>query len=216
MAEKVNEPRDGFVAVGRLQRAWGLEGEVKAESMTDFPERFEPGARLWVNGEQQTIERGRTHKGEVYLKFAGFDTTKQADALRGALLEVPETELAKLPEGDYYHFQLEGLNVVTTEGDTLGAVAEVLEPGANAVLVVHGERGEVLVPFIEDVIRRVDLDARVIEIELIENLLPDAPRPPRERPPSAYSRRKARQAAHAAFMAENAPADAAANTIAEG
>ena len=195
MAEQANEPREGFVAVGRVQRPWGLDGDVKVESMTDFPERFASGARVWVAGVERTVERGRSHKGDLYLKLSGLDDPGQADTVRGALIEVPETELTELPEGDYYHFQLEGLTVTTTAGETLGTVAEVLEPGGNPVLVVRGGRGEVLVPFIEDVIRRVDLDARVIEVELIEGLLPEEPRPPRPRRPGAYSRRKARQVA---------------------
>lgn len=171
--QKQQEPREGYVAVGRVQRPWGLHGDVKVESLTDFPDRFAPGARLWVAGAERAIERSRSHKGEIYLKLRGIADPDQAATLRGELLEVAEADLHPLPEGDYYHYQLEGLSVRTTDGETLGTVAEVLQPGGNAVLLVRGPRGEVLVPFIDDVIRRVDLDGGRIEIELIEGLLPE-------------------------------------------
>lgn len=167
------EPREGYVAVGRIVRPWGLRGDVKVESLTDFPERFAPGARLWAAGTARTVERSRSHKGDLYLKLSGFDDPEQAEALRDELLEVPEAELHALPEGDYYHYQIEGLHVHTVAGHDLGTVAEVLQPGGNAVLVVHGARGEVLIPFIDDVVRRVDLDAGMIEIDPIDGLLPE-------------------------------------------
>jgi 16S rRNA processing protein RimM len=188
MAEQ-REPREGYVAVGRVLRPWGLRGEVKVQPLTDFPDRFEPGAELWAGGTRRTVERGRFHKGELYLKLAGFDTPEAAEAIRDELLEVPESDLHALEEGDFYHYQLEGLSVQTTAGEPLGSVREVLEPGGNAVLVVGGERGEILVPFIDDVIRNVNLAAGLIEVDLIEGLLPEERR--RERRPTPYARRRA-------------------------
>ncbi len=194
------EPRAGYVAVGRVQRPWGLRGDVKVESLTDFPDRFAPGARLWVGGVERAVERSRSHKGEIYLKLSGFDDPEQAATLRGELLEVAEADLHALPEGDYYHYQLEGLAVRATAGEALGTVAEILEPGGNAVLLVRGPRGEILVPFIDDVIRRVDLDAGQIEIELIEGLLPERRGPPTGRgsaPPVSRPRPASRRRSRA-------------------
>ena len=100
--------------------------------------------------------------------------------MRGSLLEVPESERRPLPEGEYYEDELLGLTVRTAEGETLGRVTELLNPGPNNVLVVRGERGEVLIPFIEDVIRRVDPAQGVIEIDLVEGLMAER-RPARAR-----------------------------------
>lgn len=178
MPREQREPREGYVAVGRVVRPWGLRGDVKVESLTDFSERFEVGSRLWVGGVHRTIQHSRSHKGDIYLKVSGIDSPEAAETLRDELIEIAESELQPLPEGDYYHFQLQGLAVRTVEGETLGSVTEVLSPGGNAVLVVHGDRGEILLPFIDQVIRTVDLDARVIAVELMEGLLPEPPRRP--------------------------------------
>lgn len=187
-----HEPREGFVAIGRVRRPWGLRGEIKAEPLTDFPDRFDPGARLWVAGVERTVERSRTQKGDLYLKLSGFDDPESAEALRDELLEIPESSLHQLEEDEFYNHQLIGLSVHTTTGETLGTVAELLDPGPNTVLVVRGERGEILIPFIDDVVQRVDIAGGVIEIEVIEGLLPEE-RTPRERPavpPWARRRRK--------------------------
>jgi 16S rRNA processing protein RimM len=173
------DPRDGYVAVGRVLRPWGLRGELKVEPLTDFPDRFAPGARLWAAGNERTVERSRLHRGDLYLKLAGLDTPEAAETIRDVLLEVPESDLHSLDDGAYYHYQLEGLTVRSTAGEPVGTVHEVLEPGGNPVLVVRGSQGEALIPFIDDVIRRVDLTAGIIEIDVIEGLLPDAPRTPR-------------------------------------
>jgi 16S rRNA processing protein RimM len=179
MVKEQREPREGFVAVGRVLRPWGLTGAVKVAPLTDFPDRFLPGARLWLAGVERTVERGHLQRGFPHVKLSGIDTVAAAAAARGLLLEVPEAELRPLAEGEYYHHQLMGLAVVATDGIALGRVGEVLQPGGNAVLVVRGPRGEVLLPFTDDVVRRVDLDTGRIEVELIEGLLPDrrTPRP---------------------------------------
>lgn len=186
MAERQQDPRAGYVAVGRVVRPWGLRGHVKVESLTDFVERFEPGNTVWVRGVHRTVEGSRTHKGELFVKLSGIDNPDAAEALRGYLLEVAEADLHPLPEGDFYHFQLEGLPVRTLDGETLGSIAEVFDSGAHSVLVLRGDRGEILLPFTEDVIRRVDIDGGVVEVELMEGLLPQPPAPrERRRPPHA-------------------------------
>lgn len=186
------EPREGFVAVGLITRPWGLRGDVKVESLTDFPERFDPGAVLWADGAQYQVEQSRIQQGNLYLKLTGITSVDDAERLRGLLLEVPESDLHPLEEGDYYHYQLEGLAVQTIAGEPLGIIEDIFEPGAHSVLVVRGERGEILIPFIDDVIRRVDLAAREIEVELFDGLLPDPPPAKRARP--ARPRRRGEQA----------------------
>lgn len=180
MARRPQEPREGYIAVGRVLRPWGLRGDVKVEPLTDFPERFEPGSTLWIGGEPRTVEASRWRGDTVYLKLSGVNSPEDAERVRGALLEVPESERRPLPEGEFYEDELLGLTVRTMDGETLGKVVELLNPGPNSVLVVRGERGEVLIPFIEDVIRRVDLAQGVIKIELVEGLLTEG-RPVRAR-----------------------------------
>ncbi len=166
--------------MGRVLRPWGLRGDVKVESLTDFPERFAPGSTLWVAGEQRTVEGSRWRGDTVYLKLSGVNSPEEAEQVRGALLEVPESERRPLPKGEFYEDELLGLTVRTSDGETLGKVAELLNPGPNSVLVVRGERGEILIPFIEDVIRGVDPAKGTIEIDLVEGLMAE-PRPARAR-----------------------------------
>ncbi len=196
MPGEEHEPRPGYVAVGRVARPWGLHGDVKVVPLSDFPDRFAAGAQLTVGGVERTVERSRSQRGDLFLKLSGIDDPDEAEALRGLLLEVPEAELHALPEGDYYHFQLQGLTVRTTAGESLGEVVEVLEPGGNPVLVVRGGRGEVLIPFIEDVIRRVELDARAVEVELMEGMLPDERAARRESRPAGRRHRRQRAGPH--------------------
>ena len=163
-----------YVAVGRILGPWGLLGDLKVEPLTDFPERFALDCSLHVEGIARIIERSRWHKGKVYIKLSGIDSTTAAEALRQRFLEVPEEELKPLSEGEYYQFQILGLEVRTTEGQTLGKVTQILSTGSNDVFVVQGEGGELLIPALDDVIKAIDLDGGWMEVELMEGLLPPA------------------------------------------
>ena len=160
--------RGGAVAVGRVVGVHSLRGELKVEPLTDFPERFERGATLWHGVAPRQVERSRWQANLVYLKLAGVDTRSEADALRGATLEVPEAHVIAA-EGVYYEHDLVGLRVEDGAGADLGRLIEILRTGANDVYVVRGARGELLLPAVEDVIRRVDLGERVV-VELLPGL----------------------------------------------
>ncbi|MGE0543674.1 MAG: ribosome maturation factor RimM [Dehalococcoidia bacterium] len=179
------EPREGFIAVGRVLRPWGLRGDLKVESLTDFPERFDPGARLWLAERERTVERSRAQTGALYVKFAGISDPTDAERYRGLLIEIPESALPPLQSDEFYHHQLVGLRAVTSGGDELGTVREVLSTGGNAVLVVDAPEGEVLLPFIEEVVGSVDLGAATITVEMLDGLMPEA----RERQPRVPPRR---------------------------
>ena len=163
-----------YVAVGRILSPWALQGDLKVEPLTDFPERFAVGGSLYVDGVAYTIEGCRWHKGKVYIKLSGIDDATAAEALRQRLLEVPEDELKPLSEGEYYQFQILGLQVRTTEGQPLGKVSQILSTGSNDVFVVHGEGGELLIPALDDIVKAIDLDGGWMEVELVEGLLPPA------------------------------------------
>ena len=161
-----------FIAVGRVVAPWGARGEIKAEVLTDFPERFSPKQTLYVNQGKLTIEKCRWHRGRVILKLSGINSMEDAEKLRGLFLEIPQSQLHPLPESEYYQFQLVGLEVWTREGEFIGHVARILPTGSNDVFVVPTEDGELLIPAIEDIVKSVDLEAGRIDIKLIEGLLP--------------------------------------------
>jgi 16S rRNA processing protein RimM len=160
----------GYVAVGWIAAPWGVHGDLKVQPLTDFPERFQHGAVLWMQGRRHEVQRSRWSRGLVYLGLSGIDSRNAAEELRGALLEVPESELTPLPEGQYYRFQVIGLEVCTPEGRSLGRVAEILSTASNDVYVVRGGRRELLIPAIEDVVKEVDLKGGRVVVEPPEEM----------------------------------------------
>jgi 16S rRNA processing protein RimM len=158
------------VSVGRIVAAHGLRGELKVEPLTDFPERFQRGVVLWLEGRPRSIEGARWQKDAVLLKLAGIDTREQAERLRGKELLLPEPGPLPAGEGVYYQHDVIGLRVETVKGEALGSVADILSTGANDVYVVRGERGELLLPAVEDVVREVDLVAGRLVVDLLEGL----------------------------------------------
>lgn len=163
-----------WLVVGKIIAAFGTKGELRVMSQTDFPQRFEAGAELWVEREDRplTVEHCRWHKGKAVLKLRAVDDRDQAEELRGRYLRVPGSDLAKLDEGEYYLFQLVGLTAVTEEGRELGRVKEVLQTGANDVYVVDTPRGELLLPAIQDVVKDVELAAGRLVVHLLPGLMP--------------------------------------------
>jgi 16S rRNA processing protein RimM len=185
-AEGVTEHRDPvlreLVAVGRIARAQGREGEVVVDPLTDFPERFGELDRVFlvdagVTGEaaeadSRRIESCRMHKGRPVLKLAGVSSIGDAEALRGKELRIHEGELLPLPEGSFYHFQLRGFSVSDRARGDIGVVEDVLSTGGTDLLVVRDASGnEILVPFCEAIVRSVDLPRGRVDIEAPEGLV---------------------------------------------
>ena len=104
------------------------------------------------------------------LKLAGVDSRQAGEALRGAQVSVPLREAVPLPDGCYYGCQVIGAEVVTTAGERLGAVSEILQTGSNDVYVAPTPDGELLIPAIPDVVRRFDVEAKVLHVELLPGL----------------------------------------------
>jgi 16S rRNA processing protein RimM len=107
----------------------------------------------------------------MLLRFEGTVTIEQAAPLVGCVLSIPERDLPATAPGEFYAYQLEGLDVVTSGGVRLGTVDHLIPTGSNEVLVVRDGGREHLIPVIADVVRRIDLEDRRIVIEPIEGLL---------------------------------------------
>lgn len=164
-----------WVVVGRVRRPVGLRGDVIAEPTGDDPERFAAGVVLRVGGEggrELTLRSSRPHKGGlVVLRFQGVETVEEADRLRGALLAVPAADLPPLPEGVFYHYQLEGLEVVDAAGRSLGRLHTILQTGSNDVYCVGTGAEEVLIPAIPEYVGRIDLETRRITLAVTRDRL---------------------------------------------
>ncbi len=111
------------------------------------------------------------HRNRPILKLNTIDCAEDAQQLQGKSIDIPQSQLHPLPEDHYYHFQLIGLKVVTTGGEPLGEIKEILAGKGNDTYVVQGTEGEILIPAIEDVVRSVDLQRGFMEIEPIAGLL---------------------------------------------
>lgn len=163
-----------LVVVGRVLKPYGVLGWVRLEVLSENPERFTPGSRFLLEGEEggerMLMEEAVEDRGGLRVKFRGIDDRKGAQALSGKALFVTPGELGKAPGSGMWEHQILGLEVRTGEGRVLGRVVEVMETGANDVLVVEGER-EFLIPFIKQVVVEVDLESGAMVVEPLPGLL---------------------------------------------
>ena len=155
------------VVIGRIGKAHGIRGDVTVEVRTDEPDRrFAIGATLLTNhATPLVIADARDHSGRLLLHFVGVDDRNAAEALRGILLEadIDPTEVPEDPD-EYFDRQLVGLQAVRVNGELLGSVSEIVHlPGHDLLAVTHPTRGEVLVPFVHEIVTDVDLlEGRVL------------------------------------------------------
>lgn len=158
-----------WVTLGRVSGAFGVKGWIKVESYTNPPVNIVTFGRwtLRRRGADQAfeVERGHEHGGGVVAKLQGIDDRDLAREYVGADVVVERERLPKAGAGEYYWIDLEGLEVRTTAGAVLGKVERLFATGAHDVLVVAGTP-ERLVPFVVGpVVKRVDLDAGLIEVD---------------------------------------------------
>lgn len=163
------EPDRPYLVVARIVSPQGNRGEVKAELVTDFPERFASTSAVYLGSDHRRyeVESYRLLDRAVVLKLRGVEGIDQAQQLRGALVEIPEGESVELPSGHYFWHQIIGLRVINVEGEELGTVDDILQTGSNDVYVVHSRREELLIPAIKDVVRTIDLEKGVMTVQLL-------------------------------------------------
>lgn len=156
-----------WILIGRTAGAFGLRGEIKVEPLTDFPERFETLATIHLGPghEAWTVERTRPHGKHILVKLRGVDDMDAAAALRGRDAFVPRSAALPLPDGHYLLEDLIGIAVVTSGGESVGAVVDVIRTGSNDVYVVRRGRDELLIPGIRDAVLQLDLGARQMVID---------------------------------------------------
>jgi len=153
-------PKNGeplFLVIGKIRKPHGVRGELLVEILTEFPERIKPGGIVFLGKKKhkQMIGSVRfTHTG-MLLKFQDLDDRDEAGIFRNQLVYIKAANLPELPEDKYYFHELIGMDVKTQAGELLGSVSEILETGANDVLVVTRSGEEELIPFIEQVIIKI-------------------------------------------------------------
>jgi 16S rRNA processing protein RimM len=170
--------------LARVRRPQGRKGEVFADLLTDYPEKFAERRRLWLLGETAhatTVPREVElishwpHKGGIVLHFAGVDSITAAETLKGLIVAIPSTERADLDEDEVYIGDLIGCVLVDVAGAVPVVVGEIegvdRMAGPVALLVVRGALGEVLIPFAKSYLRHIDLRAKRVEMALPEGLV---------------------------------------------
>jgi 16S rRNA processing protein RimM len=165
-----------LVTVGWIVRPHGIKGQVVIAPETDFgASRFEVGATLtgMVGDTVRAFVVGssREHNGRWVVGFEGVTTMNDAETLRNVELRVAPDELQPLADGRYYVHDLAGCRVVTVAGVNVGRVDRVELGTGTPVLVIEGPRGEVLVPLADTICTRVDVAAKVIEIDPPDGLI---------------------------------------------
>lgn len=169
-----------FLNVGKIVNTHGIRGEVRVISQTDFPEeRYRKGQRLTLFRENKaplelTVAGHRKHKNFDLLTFEGYPTINDVESLRDGILKVSKDELSELTENEYYYHEIIGLTVIDEQARELGKIKEILSPGANDVWVVQRKgKKDALIPYIESVVKQIDLDKGEVHIEIPEGLLDD-------------------------------------------
>ena len=167
---------EDLVAIANIVRTRGLKGEVVADMLTDFPERFESlvdviGVRENGGRLELKIEKFWFQNDRVILKFVGFDTIESGETLRNVEICVPESDVVELDEDEYFDWELAGCKVETIEGTEIGEVRELMRTGGTELLVVAGESKEYLIPFAETICVEVDIENKLIRIDPPEGLL---------------------------------------------
>ncbi|MDD2721459.1 MAG: ribosome maturation factor RimM [Gallionella sp.] len=159
-----------MAVMGRVASAFGIRGWVKIQPFSEYVDSLMDYDTWFLgreNGPWREVEVGQceVHGKTLVAQFSDCDDRNLAEKLKGLLVAVPRSSLPEEEEGEYYWADLIGMSVVNEAGESLGTVAELLETGANDILVVRGSGKDVLIPFLEDVIKQVDLAEKRIQVD---------------------------------------------------
>lgn len=175
MSAEAVDPED-LVAVGRIMKPHGVRGEIRVQILTDFPERFEESKELWLvppagKAQLRKVEGARFHSGWVLLKLEGITDPETVAEYRNWFVSVPQHDLFDLEEDEYWHFELEGLEVRDPSGAVLGKLKEVLPTPAHDLYAIEGPQGEILIPAVGEFVLSVDVEAgfMVVRPPLLED-----------------------------------------------
>lgn len=165
------------VVVGVVLKTVGLKGEIKIKSLSDNPDRYAPGKRIWVQTakgpEDFVITGAREAKGIFVVSLEGVTDIDRAEQLRGLDVFVPESEVPPLPEGEYYHYQILGLPVYNYKGILLGKVTDIFTAGVKDVYVVKGQGSEYMIPVNDDTVDEIDVKGGRITLKRMKGYLPE-------------------------------------------
>ncbi|HEX6293254.1 MAG TPA: ribosome maturation factor RimM [Herpetosiphonaceae bacterium] len=175
MSQNPRPSPDELLLVGQITMPFGIHGQLKLHAITNRPEHLRRISVVFI-GEDLTpykLRRAAEHKASVMIiNLSGIDTREAAEALRGQEVYIRQADALPLDEDEYYLHDLPGLRVETVDGAVVGTVKEVIETGANEVLVVtRPEGGEALIPMIKDVVKQLNVAAGLVVIDPLPGML---------------------------------------------
>ena len=173
---KAPADKKGYVLIGKIVGVHGIKGTNRFKSYAESLSVFEPGRSMLIRDNRSREKRVevnwvKAHTRTPLIAFKGVADREGAEALIGADMFIPETELPALDEDTYYWFELIGLEVYTTEEDYLGRITSIFETGSNDVYVVKDKKQEVLIPALESVVVDIDLELKRMRVDLPEGLI---------------------------------------------
>ena len=172
-----------YLNVGKIVNTQGIRGEVRVISKTDFSEeRYKKGNELFLFQENKKpisliVKSHRKHKNFDILSFEEHPNINDVEKYRDGILKITKDQQGELEENAFYYHEIIGLEVFDEEGISLGTVKEILTPGANDVWVIgQNKKGQkdILIPYIESVVRKVDVANKRVDVEIPEGLIDDA------------------------------------------
>lgn len=157
------------ICVGAISGAFGIKGEVRLKSFCAEPEAIAAYAPLWTEdgGRSFAVTITRSIPGGLAARLSGVATKEAADALRGTSLFADRSKLPNLPDDEFYHADLIGLDVLDTGGAKIGTVRAVFNHGAGDILEIFapGRKTALLLPFTRAIVPTVDLTAGRIIVD---------------------------------------------------
>jgi 16S rRNA processing protein RimM len=163
-SESLNPER---LAIGVIVGPHGTRGEIRMQIWTHFPDHIQDLTSIFLDGEPLPVRlrHVRISRGLAILSLQDITTREAADELKGKVVRIDREQASPLEEGEYYHFELIGLDVFTEDGSRIGSLAEIIETGANDVYVVRDDEGkDTLFPALNDVVPEIDIEHRKMTV----------------------------------------------------
>lgn len=168
----MEHPESKYVVIGKITSAYGIKGWVKIYSYTDpvsnilnYPVWYLSSGTDPLHWREIAVIQGRPQGKFIVAQLAGINDRNQAELLHGTEIAIPRDQLPAAADGEYYWLDLLGLKVVNIQGIELGVISDIMETGANDVLVVQGERQRLIPYVMDEIIKQIDLQAGTLRVD---------------------------------------------------
>lgn len=175
---------EDFICIGKVSGCSGIKGLLKISPITDYPERFLKLKRIFLFDDRKSlfalnpndefefnVEKCEATTSQISLKLEGINSREEAAEYVNCEILIPEEERIKLPKGKYFHYEIIGFDVYAGN-DLLGRLVKIDNYGSHDLLNVKNAEGkEILIPYRDEFVKKIDADNKRIDVELIEGFL---------------------------------------------